>query len=158
MNMKILNEKAITTAYWRFMGRFIVLMISLVAILFTFLKTLTEQVHLLSINKERYDAVLFTQRMMAQKTDSLYRHMSMLNTGLLRSDPLMEQRIIREKNELDTMLVQLLFERRPHEVYRKLSAYVNEMLLLKDSIRGAEVQIKDIRRELNDCQQRERQK
>jgi hypothetical protein len=156
--MKPLNATAIVTAYSKFLGHFLLLIISVVVIIYAFLSTLTQQVKLLGVDKQRYDDVLFTQRLMGQKADSIYFNLSLLNTGLVRNDRQIEERVLRQKDELNALLAQKLFDRHPHEVYLRITGCVNEMLVLKDSINSVEGQVRSIRRELNDCQKREQQK
>ena len=156
--MKSLNATAIAAAYFRFVGHFLLLIVSIVVVIYAFFSTLTQQVQLLGADKVRYDEVLFTQRVMGQKVDSIYRNLKLLNTGLVRNDRPIEQRILRQKDELNALLAQKIFERRPHEVYRRVVGCVNEMLVLKDSIYITQHQANDILRELTDCQAREKQR
>ncbi|RZK62901.1 MAG: hypothetical protein EOO59_01310 [Hymenobacter sp.] len=156
--MKALNAPAIAQAYFRFVGHFLLLIASIVLVIYAFLATLTQQVQLLGVDKARYEEVLFTQRLMEQKVDSIYLNLKLLNTKLVRNNRPIEQRVLRQKDELNTLLTQKIFERRPNEVYRRVAGCVNEMLVLKDSIYTMQGQANDIQRELNDCQKHEKQR
>ncbi|OUJ74801.1 type VI secretion system TssO [Hymenobacter crusticola] len=149
--MKLLNAKAITRAYWRFLGHFLLLLGILVFTAFAFIQTAAKQLALLRADQIQYQDALFTQRAMAQKTDLLYHDLRALNPKLVGSPASLEARIVRENEELKAELAAKLFERRPHEVYRKLTRYVDEMLLLKASIREVDAQIKDKQQEVEDC-------
>ncbi len=120
--------------------------------LYAFFSTLSQQVQLLGVNKARYDSVLFKQRLLGQKVDTIYADLGLLNTDLVRNNQVMEQRILREKNELNNVLVQRFSPRRPHEVYRRVASSINELLMVKDSIRIVAGTIKDIQLELKACQ------
>ncbi|WP_324679442.1 type VI secretion system TssO [Hymenobacter sp. GOD-10R] len=149
--MKLLNEKDITRAYWRFLGHFLLLLGILVLAAFMFIQTAAKQLALLRADQVQYQKALFTQQAMAQKADLLYQDLRTLNPKLVGSPASLEARIVRENEELKAELVAKLFERRPHEVYRKLTRYVDELLLLKASIREVDAQIKDKQQELEEC-------
>lgn len=150
--MKPLNTADIATAYFRFLGQFLVLIISIVLIISAFLKTFTEQTHLLHDYRDQYAHVLFTQRQMGQKTDSIYADLSVLNTGLVGAERPIEQRVLRKKDELNELLKHKYRNTQPHEAYRRVTDCVNEMLVLKDSIHNVEVRLKEVRHDLRDCQ------
>ena len=154
--MKLLNKQAITAAYWRFLGNFLGLMAGLILLIFLFLNTLTQQVEQLSAHRMHYADVMLTQRELGQQVDSIYRHLRLLNTGLVRSDRVLEQRIVRESKDLKQLLATRRATRGPHVVFYKISRLVNEILLVQDSIRAAELQGLGLRQELNDCQLRAR--
>ncbi len=150
--MKLLNKQAIMAAYWRFFGIFLVLMASLMLLIFLFLNTLTQQVQQLSAHKVSYADVLLTQRELGQRVDSIYRHLRLLNTGLVRSDRVLEKRIVRESNSLTLLLVKTRSKRGPHVVFYKISGLVTEILRVQDSVRTAELRGRGLREELNECQ------
>lgn len=156
--MRPLNAPSITAAYFRFLGCFFVLMLSIVLVIYAFLTTLRQQAQQLRTYREQYDAVLFTQRSMGQKVDSIYADFALLNTNLVQSDRLIEQRILRKKDELDAQLLRKPSGRRPHEVYNRVTDCVNEMLVLKDSIHNAQKRIAEAQHDLRDCQKGEQQK
>lgn len=156
--MKVLNASAIADAYFRFLGHFILLISSLIVVLFAFFATLSQQVQLLGVNKGRYDTVLFKQRLFGQKVDTIYADLGLLNTGLVRNDQVVEQRILREKNELNNLLLYRFSGRRPHEAYRRIAGSINELLVVKDSIRSVAENIIDIQLELKTCQTQTLQK
>lgn len=156
--MRPLNAPSITAAYFRFLGCFFVLMLSVVLIIYAFLTTLRQQALRLRTYREQYDAVLFTQRSMGQKVDSIYADFAMLNTNLVQSNRLLEQRILRKKDELNALLLSRSGGQHPHEVYNRVTDCVNEMLVLKDSIYNAQKRIAATRADLRDCQKGEQQK
>ena len=150
--MKPLNAPDIATAYFRFLGHFLLLMLSVVLIVYAFLHTFTEQTRRLRDHRDQYARVLFTQRQMGQKTDSIYADLSVLNTGQVGSERLIEQRVLHQKDELDRMLNHKDLRAQPHEAYRRVTDCVNEMLVLKDSIHNVEGRIREVRHDLRDCQ------
>lgn len=152
--MKLLNKADIIAAYWRFVGYFLVLLAGLLLILYLFLKTSSVQVRQLSAHGVRYADVVFTQRQLGQQVDTIYRHLTLLNTGLIRSDRVLEQRIVHENAELYADLEKSHFKLGPHAVFYRISQGINEILMVKDSVRNAEGTSRSIRQELSDCRLR----
>lgn len=150
--MKPLNTADIATAYFRFLGHFLVLMLSIVLLVWAFLKTFTEQAQLLRDYRDQYASVLFMQGQMGQKVDSIYADLSVLNTKQAGSERLLEQRVLYKQDELSQLLKRKYRNTQPHEAYRRITDCVNEMLVLKDSIRNVDVRLHDVRRDLRDCQ------
>lgn len=152
--MKPLNAPDIATAYFRFLGQFLLLMLSVVLVVYAFLHTFTEQTRRLRDYRDQYARVLFVQRQMGQKTDSIYADLSVLNTKLVGAgaERLIEQRVLHQKDELDAMLNHKYLHSQPHEAYRRVTDCVNEMLVLKDSIHNVEGRIREVRYDLRDCQ------
>lgn len=150
--MKPLNAPDIATAYFRFLGHFLLLMLSVLLVLYAFLKTFTEQMHQLRANRDQYANVLFAQRQMEQKVDSIYSDLRILNKDLVGSERLIEQRVLYKKNELSGLLKQKYANTQPHEAYRRVTDCVDKMLVLKDSIHNAQQRIREVRRDLRDCQ------
>lgn len=150
--MKPLNTADIATAYFRFLGHFLLLMLSVVLLVWVFLHTSAKQVYLLHNYRSQYAHVLFTQGQMGQKVDSIYTDLSVLNTGQAGSERLLEQRVLHKKDELNELLKREYRNTQPHEAYRRITGCVNEMLVLKDSIHNVDVRLKDVRRDLRDCQ------
>ncbi len=149
--MKLLNKKAIMAAYWRFLGNFLGLMAWLILLVLLFMNTLTQQVKELRAHRVRYTDVVLTQRALGQQVDSIYRHLRLLNTGLVRSDRVLEQRIVRESNSLKLLLAKGHTQHGPHMVFYKILGLVSEVLRMQDSVRTAEVQGRSLREELNNC-------
>lgn len=150
--MKLLNKSAIINAYWRFVGYFLLLLASLLLIFYLFLKTVGVQLQQMSSHKVRYTDVLVTQRLLGQRVDSIYRHLTLLNTGLVRSDRVLEQRIVHENAQLYADLEKAHFKLGPQAVFYRISQGVNEILMVKDSIRSAQASSLVLRKELSDCQ------
>jgi predicted PurR-regulated permease PerM len=156
--MTLLNKKAISAAYWRFMGYFVILLGVLVLLAFTFIRTVDQQITLLENDGERYRAALFKQRELAQNVDSLYSDLELLNPKVINSPADLQGRIDtlqgKLKRELTVNSTLRFMEGHPHGVYQKLGSYVNEMVLLKASLREMDTQIKDKTEELSRCQKR----
>lgn len=150
--MKPLNTADIATAYFRFLGQFLALMLSIVLLVWAFLKTFTAQTHLLHDYRDQYARVLFTQGQMGQKADSIYADLRALSTSQVGSQRLLEQRVLHKQDELSEMLKRKYRNTQPHEAYRRITDCVNEMLVLKDSIHNVDVRLQDVRRDLRDCQ------
>lgn len=156
--MKPLNAPDIATAYFRFLGHFLLLMLSILLVIYAFLKTFTEQMHQLRANRDQYANVLFAQRQMEQKVDSMYSDLRDLNKGLVGSERLVEQRILHKKQELSGLLQQKYLNAQPHEAYRRVTDCVDRMLVLKDSINNEQKRIREVRRDLHDCGNSEKRK
>ena len=150
--MKPLNTADIATAYFRFLGHFLVLMLSVIFLIWAFLKSFTEQTQLLRNYRDQYSRVLFMQGRMEQKTDSIYADLRALNTAPAGSQRLREQRVLHEQDELDKLLKQRYRNAQPHEAYRRITGCVNELLVLKDSIHNVDMRLQDVRRDLRYCQ------
>jgi hypothetical protein len=152
--MKPLNASDIATAYFSFLGQFLLLMVSIVLVVYAFLHTFTEQTLRLRNYRSQYEHVLFTQLQMGQKTDSIYADLGLLNTELVSvgAERLIEQRVLHRKDELDAMLQSKYSHGQPHEAYRRVTDCLNEMLVLKDSIHNVEGRIREARHDLHDCQ------
>lgn len=152
--MKPLNAPDIATAYFRFLGQFLLLMLSVVLVVYAFLHTFTEQTRRLRDYRDQYAHVLFTQRQMGQKTDSIYADLSVLNTKQVApgAERLLEQRVLHQRDALEKMLTHNYLHSQPHEAYRRVTDCVNEMLVLKDSIHNVEGRIREVRHDLRDCQ------
>jgi hypothetical protein len=152
--MKPLNASDIATAYFRFLGQFLLLMLSVVLVVYAFLHTFTEQTRRLRDYRDQYARVLFAQRQMGQKTDSIYVNLSLLNTKQVAAGAqrLIEQQVLHQKDELEKMLQHKYLHSQPHEAYRRVTDCVNEMLVLKDSIHNVEGRIQEVRFDLHDCQ------
>jgi hypothetical protein len=152
--MKPLNASDIATAYFSFLGQFLLLMLSIVLVVSAFLHTFTEQTLRLRNYRSQYEHVLFTQLQMGQKTDSIYADLGLLNTKLVSAgaERLIEQRVLHRKDELDAMLQSRYSHAQPHEAYRRVTDCLNEMLVLKDSIHNVEGRIQEVRYDLRDCQ------
>jgi len=151
--MKLQNKPAILTAYWRFVVQFILLLGTLLLIVWLFLHALTEQLQQLSAHKVRYTDVVFTQRLLGQRVDSIYRHLTLLNKSPQRVNRMLEQRIVHENNELEKELDQAHLKQGPQAVFYRISRGVNEILQVKDSIRVINLKSNTLRQELSDCQQ-----
>jgi hypothetical protein len=151
--MKLQNKPAILKAYWRFVVQFILLLGSLLLIVWLFLHALTEQLQQLSAHKVRYTDVVFTQRLLGQRVDSIYHHLTLLNKSPQRINRMLEQRIVHENNELEKELDRAHLKQGPHAVFYRITRGVNEILQVKDSIRVVEVKSNALRQELSDCQQ-----
>lgn len=154
--MSALNNQAITKAYWHFLWRFMLLIGVVLVSVYGFLRALSQQINQLSADKARYDEVLYVQRQLAEQTDSLYKHMRLLNTNLIRYDRPMQRLISQQKESIGQLISDHPGNEKAFAVYQKLNGYVNQMLLLKDSIRSVETNVLEIRRELSNCEQRER--
>ncbi|MGI4743370.1 MAG: type VI secretion system TssO [Janthinobacterium lividum] len=156
--MKPLNAPDIATAYFRFLGQFLVLMLSIIFIVYAFLKTFNEQTHLLHNYQDQYRDVLSTQRQMGQTVDSIYTDLSMLNTGQVGNERILELRVLHKKDELSEKLKTPYLNMHPHEAYRRITDCMEEMLVLKDSIHNVQERLRDVRGKLNECQNNERRK
>ncbi len=150
--MKPLNTADIATAYFRFLGHFLLLMLSIVALVWAFLNTFTTQAHLLRDYREQYERVLVRQSQMGQKVDSIYADLRVLNTRQAGSERLLEQRVLRQQDELGQLLTHKYRTTQPHEAYRRITDCVHEMLVLKDSIHNVDGRLDEVRRDLRDCQ------
>lgn len=152
--MKSLNYKEINQAFNRFLVWFASLLLTTVACVFLYIKASSNQFNRLVQQKEDFDQIFYKDALLADKVDSLYTYMSLLNTSQIRDDHQM-QRLITKKKEEYTKLVNQERKNRPYFlVYNRLFSHVNEMLLLKDSLNRAMLEESDMRSELKDCLQR----
>lgn len=152
--MKALNHKEINRAFNQFLAWFASLLLVTVACVYTYAKTSARQLDRLIEQKEAFDQIFLKDALLANKVDSLYTYMSLLNTSRIRDDRQMQRLITRRKEDL-TKLVSQQQKTQPYfVVYNRLFSHINEMLLLKDSLHRAMVEEGDLRDELSDCLQR----
>ena len=149
--MKPLNATAITTAYFRFLGQFLVLMLSIVLIIYAFLNTFDAQMQRLRSTQRQYEQVLAMQLQMGETVERIYGDLSKLNTGQLGNEQVVEKRVLNQKDELSEELTKKYLGAYPHDAYRRVTGCVNELLMLKDSIRVAKQRLKEVDDQLTAC-------
>lgn len=159
--MKSLNHKEINQAFTRFLTWFASLLLVITACVYTYFETGEHYLSLLSEQKNEFERAFSADAMLADKVDSLYAYMSLLNTNRIQDDRQMQRLITRKKEELAKLVNQQLNQssgKKDYQgyfaVYNRLSGHINEMLLLKDSLNRAMVDEGDLRQELTDCLRR----
>ena len=149
--MKSLNHKEINQAFTRFLAWFASLLVAAVGCVYAYVQTSSQQLSQLSQQKETFDRVFLMDAELADKVDSVYAYMSLLNTDRIRDDRQMQRLITRKKEELTKLVNQQQKREQYFAVYTRLSGHINEMLLLKDSLNKAMVDEGDLRDQLTDC-------
>jgi hypothetical protein len=149
--MKPLNAPDITTAYFRFLGQFLVLMLSIVLIIYAFINAFDAQMQRLRSAQKQYEQVLAMQLQMGETVETIYADLSKLNTGQVGNEQIIEKRVLNQKDELSEALTKKYLGAYPHDAYRRVTGCVNEMLMLKDSIRVAKERLKEVDDQLKAC-------
>lgn len=152
--MKSSNYKEINRAFNRFLGWFASLLLVTVACVYSYVQTSTNQLSRLSQQKEALDRIFLTDALLADKVDSLYAYMSLLNTSRIQNDRQMQRLITKKKEEFTRLVNRQQKTQQYFVVYNRLFGHVDEMLLLKDSLNRAMTEENDRRDELKDCLQR----
>ena len=140
------------------------LLLSLLAVVYFYFRTLFKQPDLLAANQENYSDILFEQQLLQQRMDTIYLNLQQINQLIMPAgNPRPSQRlamdeklvqkqtlVLEEKKALDK-LVGRRAKRQYHDVYRKLSSQIKEVLLLKDSIAITAKQARGLKQELDEC-------
>ena len=149
--MKSLNHKEISQAFNRFLTWFTSLLFVTIACVYSCVQTSSRQATQLVQQKEAFDRIFYTDAMLADKVDSLYTYMSLMNTNQQQDDQQLQRLVTRKKEEF-TRLVSQQQKAQPYfVVYNRLFSHVNEMLLLKDTLNKSMSEEMDLREELKDC-------
>ena len=121
--------------------------------MYSCVQTSSRQATQLIQQKDSFDQIFYTDAMLADKVDSLYTYMSLMNTNRLQDDQQLQRLVTRKKEEF-TRLVSQQQKTQPYfVVYNRLFSHVNEMLLLKDTLNKSMSEEMDLREELKDCLQ-----
>lgn len=162
--MKPLNQALISRAYLRFLGNFSLLLLSLLVVVYFYFRTLFKQPDLVAANQTNYNDIIFEQQLMQQRMDTIYFNLQEINQLIMPAgNPRPRQRValdeklvmkenlvLDEKKALDKLIGKRA-KRQHHEVYRKLSSQIKELLLLKDSIATTAKQARSLKQELDEC-------
>ena len=149
--MQAQNAKEINRAFGRFLAWFAGLTILLLGSVYAFLKTGTYQMHRLTEQRQHFEEVFLMDAVLAEKVDSLYADMILLNTSRITNGRQMERIITKEKEDIAEIVAQHQQLQGYFGVYSRLSGHVNEMLILKDSLSKAIADESTARAELTDC-------
>ncbi len=149
--MQVQNRKEINRAFGRFLAWFASLIILLLLCVYSFLRTGTYQVDRLSEQRQQFEEVFLMDAILAEKVDTLYADLSLLNTGRIANDRQMQRVITKEKEEMAKIVAQKQQLQGYFGVYGRLSGHVNEMLILKDSLSKAIADETTTRNDLTDC-------
>ena len=149
--MQAQNRKEINRAFGRFLAWFASLTILLMGCAYTFLQTGTYQIDRLTEQRQHFEEVFLMDAVLAEKVDSLYADMTLLNTARIINGRQMERVITKEKEEIAKIVAQKQQVQGYFGVYSRLSGHVNEMLILKDSLSKAIADETIARTELTDC-------
>jgi hypothetical protein len=152
--MKSLNQQEIQQAFNRFLAWFAGLLLATVTCVYSYVHTSSHQLGELSRQKETFDEVFLMDATLADRVDSLYVYMGLLNTGRLQDDQQMQRLITRKKEALTKQVNQQQKSQQYFAVYNRLFSHVNEMLLQKDSLNKTTMEEQDLREQLTDCLRR----
>ncbi|QMW03007.1 type VI secretion system TssO [Spirosoma foliorum] len=151
--MKSLNHKEIKQAFNHFFTWFTSLLVVTILCVYSCVQTSLRQATQLIQQKEAFDRVIYTDAMLADKVDSLYTYMSLMNTNRNQDDQQLQRLVTRKKEEFTRLVSQQQKTQQYFVVYNRLFSHVNEMLLLKDSLNKSMVEEGDLRDELRGCLQ-----
>lgn len=151
--MKSLNHKEIKQAFNHFFTWFTSLLLVTILCVYSCVQTSTRQSTQLIQQKEAFDRVIYTDAMLADKVDSLYTYMSLMNTNRNQDDQQLQRLVTRKKEEFTRLVSQQQKTQKYFTVYNRLFSHVNEMLLLKDSLNKSMLEEGDLRDELRGCLQ-----
>ena len=151
--MKSLNHKEIRQAFNHFLTWFTSLLLVTIACVYSCVQTSSRQATQLIQQKEAFYRVIYTDAMLADKVDSLYTYMSLMNTNQNQDDQQLQRLVTRKKEEFTRLIAQQQKTQRYFVVYNRLFSHVNEMLLLKDSLNKSMMEEGDLRDELRGCLQ-----
>ncbi|QJW91630.1 hypothetical protein HNV11_20715 [Spirosoma taeanense] len=149
--MKSLNHQEISQAFNRFLVWFIGLLIATSACVYSCQRTSERQAIQLIRQKEAVDHYLILDASLADKVDSLYAYMSILNTSQIQNDRQMQRLITKKKEEFIKKVSREQRTQKYFGVYNQLLSHINEMLLVKDSLNRAISQESDLREDLRNC-------
>jgi DNA polymerase III delta prime subunit len=149
--MKSLNHKEISRAFNRFLVWFAGLLLLTTVCVYSCQRTSEQQAVQLIQQKEAFDRYFIVDATLADRVDSLYTYMNMLNTSQIRNDRQMQRLITKKKEEFIRQVNQEQKTQKYFTVYNRLLGHINEMLLVKDSLNRAILQESDMREDLRNC-------
>ncbi|TAE24136.1 MAG: hypothetical protein EAZ91_20980 [Cytophagales bacterium] len=149
--MQVQNRKEINRAFGRFLGWFAALTGLLLACAYAFLQTGAYQVTRLTEQRQHFEEIFLLDAVLAEKVDTLYTNMVLLNTNRVLNERQLERVITKDKEEISKIVTQNQKMQGYFGVYGRLSGHINEMLVLKDSLNKAIADETIARTELTDC-------
>lgn len=150
-DMQAQNRKEINRAFGQFLAWFVGLTILLLGCVYAFLKTGSYEVDRLTEQRQQFEEVFLMDAVLAEKVDSLYADMTLLNTARIANGRQLERVITKEKDEIAKIVAQKQQIQSYFGVYGRLSGHINEMLILKDSLSKAIADETTARTELTEC-------
>ena len=145
--MRAQNHKEINKSYRKFSGYLAACVLTGVLTYFFYMRTGAVEVERIVDKTEEYDKIYVRQVDLADRIDSLYRYVTLFNTG--KNDVLLQNAVSRRKQEIISSMEDM--SGRDVRLYQKLMSQVNTFLSIKDSIRSAKIDEDLVRSDLTKC-------
>ncbi len=147
--MKAKNSREVTRGYLLFAVAMCCSILTGAACIGAFIRTAEREVVRMDIRSQEYDASFARQINLTEKVDSLYYNLTLLNSNNRVNEVVLQNRISSQKMSLISTLDQL--ESGEALLYGKMSAQVNTVLQVKDSIRLLNSQVDMVKGDLQRC-------
>lgn len=147
--MKAKNSREVTRGYLLFTVAMCCSILTGAACMGAFIQTAEREVVRMDIRSQQYDASFARQINLTEKVDSLYYNLTLLNSNNRVNEVVLQNRISSQKMSLISTLDQL--ESGEALLYGKMSAQVNTVLQVKDSIRLLNSQVDMVKGDLQRC-------
>lgn len=149
--MKARNSKEVTRGYLLFAIAMCCTILTGIGCIWSFVLTAEREVARMDIRSQEYDAVFAQQIVLTEKVDSLYNNLARLNSGKRINEVLLQNKISTQKMNLIGILEQMNGD--DALLYNKLSEQINPALQAKDSIRILNLQVEQVKADLQRCMQ-----
>lgn len=147
--MKAKNSREVTRGYLLFTVAMCCSILTGAACIGALIQTAEREVVRMDIRSQQYDASFARQINLTEKVDSLYYNLTLLNSNNRVNEVVLQNRISSQKMSLISTLDQL--ESGEALLYGKMSAQVNTVLQVKDSIRLLNSQVDMVKGDLQRC-------
>ncbi len=147
--MKAKNSREVTKGYLLFAATMCCAILTGAACIGSFIRTAEREVVRMDIRSQEYDASFARQINLTEKVDSLYYNLTLLNSDKRVNEVVLQNRISSQKMNLISSLE--AFDNGEALLYDKMSAQVNTVLQVKDSIRMLHSQVEMVKGDLQRC-------
>lgn len=152
MYLKSINSKQIYLSFVCFVVNFIVLIFVFFIGIYFFYESSERQQRYIEKDLLAYKTLLNKQYMLKSKVDTLYYHMSLLNSGKVENNVFLEQYITKDIQEIKKLVNS---ENKENFIgYSMLFVQLDSLLMLKDKIIAVDNQETVALRDLNECMHR----
>jgi len=145
--MKAQNHKAVTKGYLLFSAYLAACVIVGVLAYFCYMQTSFIEVNKIFAKTVEYDKIHTRQNELSDKIGDLYQYINQLNTD--KNDKMLMEAISNRKQEITLSMKGI--DNRDVKIHRQLMGEVDSFLGIKDSIRTAKSEEAQVKKELRQC-------
>lgn len=147
--MKAKNSKDVMRGYTLFTIAILCAIVLGFFCIWSFFYTANREVAAMELRSRGYDDTYMKQIMLAEKVDSLYNYILLLNSEQRYNELVLKNRISAQKMNLQKMLNEM--DKSDAALYNKLYDQINVVLQTKDSVRLMNGHVEQIKAELQAC-------